>query len=64
VEPVMIDELNALLAQAKDELSRAGDEAQVEAARIKYLGKEGLAVGRAARHGKARARERRASARQ
>src|SRR5712664_1319853 len=37
----MIDELNALLAQAKDELSRAGDEAQVEAARIKYLGKKG-----------------------
>ena len=37
----MIDELNALLAQAKDELSKAEDEAQVEAARIKFLGKKG-----------------------
>src|SRR5207237_3396194 len=37
----MIDELNALLAQAKDELSRAQDEAQVEAARVKFLGKKG-----------------------
>ena len=37
----MIDELNALLAQAKDELSNARDEAQVEAARIKFLGKKG-----------------------
>src|SRR5258706_12656067 len=38
---MMIDELNALLAQAKDELSSARDEAQVEAARIKVLGKKG-----------------------
>src|SRR5256886_17263918 len=37
----MIDELNALLAQAKNELSNARDEAQVEATRIKYLGKKG-----------------------
>ena len=37
----MIDELNALLAQAKDELSRARDEAHVEAARVKFLGKKG-----------------------
>ncbi|TMA20869.1 MAG: phenylalanine--tRNA ligase subunit alpha, partial [Deltaproteobacteria bacterium] len=37
----MIDELNALLAQAKDELADARDEAQVEAARIKFLGKKG-----------------------
>jgi phenylalanyl-tRNA synthetase alpha chain len=37
----MIAELNALLAQAKDELSKAEDEAQVEAARIKFLGKKG-----------------------
>jgi phenylalanyl-tRNA synthetase alpha chain len=37
----MIDELNALLAAARAELASAGDEAAVEAARIKYLGKKG-----------------------
>jgi len=37
----MVDELNALLAQAKKELGDARDEAQVEAARVKFLGKKG-----------------------
>ena len=37
----MIADLQALLEEAKAELSSARDEAQVEAARIKYLGKKG-----------------------
>ena len=37
----MIADLQALLEEAKTELSSARDEAQVEAARIKYLGKKG-----------------------
>jgi phenylalanyl-tRNA synthetase alpha chain len=37
----MVDELNALLTEAKAELAQAHDEAAVEAARIKYLGKKG-----------------------
>jgi phenylalanyl-tRNA synthetase alpha chain len=37
----MIDELKALLEDAKKELAKASDDAQVEAARIKYLGKKG-----------------------
>ena len=37
----MVDELTAVLAQAKAELEGARDEAQVEAVRIKFLGKKG-----------------------
>jgi phenylalanyl-tRNA synthetase alpha chain len=37
----MFDELNALLREATAELSGAADEATVEAARVKYLGKKG-----------------------
>ncbi|GAC1606989.1 MAG: phenylalanine--tRNA ligase subunit alpha [Myxococcales bacterium] len=37
----MINELNAVLAEARAELAGAADEAAVEAARIKYLGKKG-----------------------
>src|SRR5207248_2667255 len=37
----MIDELKSLLGEAKAELESASDDAQVEAARIKYLGKKG-----------------------
>ena len=37
----MIDELKSLLTEAKAELESASDDAQVEAARIKFLGKKG-----------------------
>jgi phenylalanyl-tRNA synthetase alpha chain len=37
----VINELNAVLAEAKAELAGAKDEAAVEAARVKYLGKKG-----------------------
>ena len=37
----LIDDLNALLAEAQRELAAALDEASVEAARLKYLGKKG-----------------------
>src|SRR5919205_3384217 len=37
----MIDELKTLLEEAKAELAHAADDAQVEAARVKYLGKKG-----------------------
>ena len=41
----MIDQIDALLAQARDELSKATDEQHVEAARVKYLGKSGSLSG-------------------
>ena len=54
----MIDELNALLAQAQAELLSAHDEAQVEAARIKFLGKKGALSGVLRGMGKLAAEER------
>jgi len=41
----MIDELNSLVEQARDELAAAADERHVEAARVKYLGKSGSLSG-------------------
>ena len=41
----MIDQIDALLAQAQGELSGATDEQHVEAARVKYLGKSGSLSG-------------------
>jgi phenylalanyl-tRNA synthetase alpha chain len=38
-------EIDALLAQARGELEKAADEQQVEAARVKYLGKSGALSG-------------------
>ena len=37
----MIEELKSLLTEAKADLESASDDAQVEATRIKYLGKKG-----------------------
>lgn len=41
----MNEQIESLLAQARSELSAAGDEAQLEAARVKYLGKNGSLSG-------------------
>jgi phenylalanyl-tRNA synthetase alpha chain len=38
----LIDQIETLLAQGRGELAQASDEAAVEAARVKYLGKSGL----------------------
>ncbi|MBS2025572.1 MAG: phenylalanine--tRNA ligase subunit alpha [Deltaproteobacteria bacterium] len=54
----MIDELNQLLESAKGELSQALDEAAVEAARIKFLGKKGSLSGVLRGMGKLAAEER------
>lgn len=54
----MIDELHALLAQAKHELGGVLDEAAVEAARIRFLGKKGSLSGVLRGMGKLAAEER------
>jgi len=41
----VIEQIDILLAQARSELSQAGDEQQVETARVKYLGKSGSLSG-------------------
>ncbi len=41
----MIEQIDTLLAQARNELAAAADEQQLEAARVKYLGKNGSLSG-------------------
>ena len=54
----MIEQIDAMLAQARAELSAAQSEAQVEAARVRFLGKSGSLSGLRKSLGKVAAEDR------